>query len=259
MVTGGHVAGIQTAAQRWTALGVFMGIFLATGATSRQPRVPRLSAVTEGGPGPPTIVLLHGYCSSEKDWIPLAKAIQVRHGTRFLFPRGPEIGKRTDAALAGRAWWSLDLEGELREPGVGADLSLERPAGIEHAARAVRAFLARQGNRVAQPFILGGFSQGAMVAAQVAFGSEEPLRALVLLSGTLVDEASWKANFGRRKGLHVFMAHGRSDSTLSFEAADRMHSEMSAAGVDVTWFPFDGGHETPATVVAALSEFLSHL
>ena len=98
-----------------------------------------------------------------------------------------------------------------------------------------------------------------MVAAQVAFLSDEPLRALVLLSGTLVDEALWKANFARRKGLRVFIAHGRTDPVLSFGAAERMQSEMSAAGIQVTWFPFDGEHETPTTVITALNEFLSHL
>jgi phospholipase/carboxylesterase len=97
------------------------------------------------------------------------------------------------------------------------------------------------------------------VAAQVAFLSDEPLRALVLLSGTLVDEALWKANYARRKGLRVFIAHGRTDSTLSFDVADRMRGEMADAGLLVTWFPFDGGHETPAQVVSALNEFLAHL
>ena len=238
---------------------LLLGILVATSAMSRQPRVPRLSAVTRGGKGPPTFVLLHGYCSSERDWVPFAKSIQLPRSTRFLFPRGPEAAKRTDGGPAGRAWWHLDLAADVRDHGLGADLSAEKPPGIEHAAQAVRALLTRQGNRAAQPFILGGFSQGAMVAAQVAFRSDEPLRALVLLSGTLVDERSWKANFARRKGLRAFIAHGRSDPTLSFEAADRMRSEMAAAGIEVTWFPFDGGHEIPTEVVVALNEFLSHL
>lgn len=246
----------ETAAHRVRMLAALVGLLLATTAMSRPPR---LSALTRGGPGPPTIVLLHGYSSSEKDWIPFAKSIQAQRNARFLFPRGPEPAKRTDGAPAGRAWWHLDLAGARRVQGLGADLSQQRPAGIERAAQAVRAFLARQGNRAGRPFILGGFSQGAMVAAHVAFQSEEPLQALVLLSGTLVDEPSWKANFARRKGLHVFIAHGRADPTLSFEAADRMRSEMASAGMEVTWFPFDGGHETPATVVAALNEFLSRL
>jgi phospholipase/carboxylesterase len=226
---------------------------------SRPPRAPRLSAITKGGKGPPTIVLLHGFCSSETDWIPFAKSIRLPPSTRFIFPRGPESAKRSDGAPPGRAWWRLDLASNMRDGVLGADLSTEKPVGIENAALAVRALLARQGNRSTQPFILGGFSQGAMVAAQVAFRSDEPLRALVLLSGTLVDEASWQANFARRKGLHVFMAHGRKDPTLSFEIAERMHSEMTAAGLEVTWFPFDGEHETPAEVIVALNAFLAHL
>jgi phospholipase/carboxylesterase len=153
----------------------------------------------------------------------------------------------------------LDLASNMRDGALGADLSAEKPAGIERAAQEVRALLARQGNRARQPFILGGFSQGAMVAAQVAFLSDEPLRALVLLSGTLVDEALWKANYTRRKGLHVFISHGRTDPILSFDVADRMRSELTAAGILVTWFPFDGGHETPVEVVAALNEFFAHL
>ena len=226
---------------------------------SRQTGVPRLSAITKGGKGPPTMVMLHGYCSAEKDWLPFAKSIQLPPSTRFIFPRGPEPARRSDGAPTGRAWWKLDLASNMRDGGLGADLSGEKPAGIEHAAKAVRALLTRQGNRATQPFILGGFSQGAMVAAQVAFQSDEPLRALVLLSGTLVDETLWKAHYASRAGLHVFMSHGRTDPTLSFEVADRMRADMTAAGIQVTWFPFDGGHEIPAEVVVALNAFLAHL
>ena len=226
---------------------------------SPSPRVPRLATLTKGGKGPPTIVLLHGYCSSERDWVPFAKSIRLPRGTRFLFPRGPETAKRTDGRPAGRAWWHLDLAADVHGDGLGADLSAEKPQGIEQAANAVRSFLAEQGNRTAQPFILGGFSQGAMVAAQVAFRSDEPLRALVLLSGTLVNKASWKAGFTRRKGLRVFIAHGRADPILSFAVAERMQREMEAAGINVTWFPFDGVHETPAVVITALNQFLERL
>lgn len=238
---------------------MFAAILVAASAMAPPPSVPRLSAITRGGKGPPTVVLLHGFCSSEKDWLPFAKSILLSRGTRFLFPRGPKSARRSDGAPTGRAWWHLDLAPRMRDGALGADLSAEKPAEIESAAQAVRALLAQRGNRAAQPFILGGFSQGAMVAAQVAFQSDEPLRALVLLSGTLVDEASWKANFAQRKGLHVFISHGRSDPTLSFEIAERMRSEMAAAGMLVTWFPFDGGHEIPAEVVVALNEFFTHL
>lgn len=245
--------------KRWKTLLVFLAIVFVAGAISKRPRVPRLSALIKGGKGPVTVVLLHGYCSSENDWMPFMKTIQLPPGTRFIFPRGPESAKRSDGEPAGRAWWHLDLSKNMHRGILGADLSAKNPVGIEHAAQAVHALLTRQGNRTGQPFILGGFSQGAMVAAQVAFLSDEPLRALVLLSGTIVDETSWDANYARRKGLQVFLSHGRNDPILSFETAERMRSQMTAAGIEVTWFPFDGGHETPAEVIVALNEFFAHL
>lgn len=245
--------------RRWRTLLVFVGVLAGSNAMSRSPRAARLAAIAKGGDGPPTMVLLHGYGSSENDWVPFAKTIALPPGARFLFPRGPESARRSDGAPAGRAWWHLDLSTRVHAGVLGADLSAKKPAGIERAARAVRALLARRGNRAAQPFILGGFSQGAMVAAEVAFLSDEPLRALVLLSGTVVDQKLWSANYARRKGLHVFIAHGRSDPTLSFAVAERMRGEMADAGLLVTWFPFDGGHEISADVVTALNEFLLHL
>ena len=98
-----------------------------------------------------------------------------------------------------------------------------------------------------------------MVASEVAFRSDVELRALVLLSGTPVDEASWERHFDRRRGTPVFMSHGRADGTLPFAVAERFRSKLEAAGVKVTWCPFDGGHEIPATVVIALNRFIDGL
>jgi phospholipase/carboxylesterase len=57
----------------------------------------------------------------------------------------------------------------------------------------------------------------------------------------------------------VFLAHGRTDPVLSFEVGDRFRQRLEAAGLEVTWCPFDGGHEIPATVVVALNGFLERL
>ena len=55
----------------------------------------------------------------------------------------------------------------------------------------------------------------------------------------------------------MFIAHGRGDQSLSFAAAERLQTEMQESGLVVTWYPFSGGHEMPADVVAALNEFLA--
>jgi phospholipase/carboxylesterase len=81
----------------------------------------------------------------------------------------------------------------------------------------------------------------------------------VLLSGTTVDEAGWEAGLPARRGLPVFISHGRADVILPFAVADRLRHKLVAAGLRVHWQPFDGGHEIPAEVVAALNLFLGGL
>ncbi len=107
--------------------------------------------------------------------------------------------------------------------------------------------------------MLGGFSQGAMVAAELTFRSDVRIDALVLLSGTLVDEATWEQHFRKRRGVPVFLSHGTSDPVLPFLVADRFRAKLEAAGLRVTWVPFEGGHEMPAAVIVALNEFLARL
>jgi phospholipase/carboxylesterase len=234
-----------------------MFTLLAVGAACN--RRPELTTVVYGGPGPPTLVLLHGYGSSAERWEPFTKTIRWPAGGRFVFPQGPDLAARTDGVLDGRAWWRLDLRSSIPPGQSLPDLSGTKPEGLKVAAALVEDLLDRLQRSPGGPIVLGGFSQGAMVASEVAFRSDVKLRALVLLSGTLVDEASWERHFDSRRGMPVFMAHGRADRTLPFAVAERFRLKLEAAGVKVTWVPFDGGHEIPAAVVIALNGFIEGL
>jgi phospholipase/carboxylesterase len=214
-----------------------------------------LQTIVAGGEGPPTLVLLHGYGSSPEKWAPFTRTIWLPPGGRFVFPRGPETTVPPDGPPDGRAWWRLDLAAHIPPGSSLPDLSATSPPGIRNAGDRVRRLLDDLQSRAEPALVLGGFSQGAMVASQVAFTSDAPLRALVLLSGTTVDEAAWVPGLSRRRGLRVFLSHGRSDHVLPFDMAERFRARLESAGLRVTWFPFDGGHEIPAEVVVALNRF----
>ena len=220
---------------------------------------PRLTALRAGGAGPPTMVLLHGYGSSAEQWLPFTHSIPFPPQGRFLLPEAPETFVRLSGASQGRAWWDLDLAAHRRPGQLGVDLVGLDPRGLERAAKLVRDLLASEGNSAHRPFVLGGFSQGAMVSCQVAFASDEPLAALVILSGTPINQAAWRPLLARRKGLPVFMSHGRSDAILPYDLAETLRADLVAAGLAVTFVPFDGGHEIPAEVVVALGNFLAQV
>jgi phospholipase/carboxylesterase len=214
---------------------------------------PPLESFAHGGSGPPTLVLLHGYGSAAEEWMPFTKVIAWPAEGRFVFPQGPEFRPG-----GGRAWWPLDLYSNIAADGV-PDLSATTPPGLPAAADRVIDLLKGIRAAAGPPVVLGGFSQGAMVTSEVAFRTDTPLNALVLLSPTIVNESIWKAGYSRRRGLPVFIAHGRNDRVLSFAIADRFRQELEGAGLEVTWLPFDGEHMIPGKVVAALNTFLARV
>jgi phospholipase/carboxylesterase len=222
-------------------------------------RRPQLATIVHGGKGPPTLVLLHGYGSSAERWMPFTQTIRWPADGRFIFPQGPERTVPPDGPVDGRAWWRFDLASYIPSGKSIPDLSRGRPPGLKVAASLVEDVLRDRRSVPRGPVVLGGFSQGAIVASEVAFRSEVPLSALILLSATLVDEPSWETHFRQRRDLPVFIAHGRADPVLPFEVADRFRQKLEAAGLQVTWCPFDGGHEMPAVVIVALNQFIQRL
>lgn len=219
----------------------------------------------EVGTGRTPVILMHGYASSPQEWLPFSETIVIPLSRRFVFPQAPGTTTPPDGPTSGRAWWRLDL---ASYPKMGrasrglSDLSHSRPEGLHLAAKGVQLLCTDLYDRLGyrrEDLIVGGFSQGAMVASELAFRSREPLRALVLLSGTPVDQRSWLQGMRVRRGLPVFIAHGRQDDVLPFQGAARLQQTMREAGLQVTWVPFNGGHETPAEVVAALNQFLAGL
>ncbi|HKA89563.1 MAG TPA: hypothetical protein VKE22_17980 [Haliangiales bacterium] len=210
-----------------------------------------------GGGDGPLVVLCHGFGAPGDDLVPLGEVLPAPPGTRFFFPEAPlSLGGALGDA---RAWWMIDL---LRiemsmHAGRGFDLSGEIPEGLADAAAKLEAVLGELRRRSpTAPLVLGGFSQGAMLSADLAARTDIPLAGLVLLSGTLVAAKEWAPLLPRRGGLKVFQSHGTADPLLSYQGATRLRDLLAGAGLEVRFVPFPGGHEIPRQVLALLGQFL---
>jgi phospholipase/carboxylesterase len=203
-----------------------------------------------------TCVLLHGFGAPGDDLVALAEYLPAR----CVFPVAPlELLSMSTGA---RAWWLLDLdklEQELRA-GVPRDRRGEIPDGLpaarDHVLRLLDQLQARLGVPDAQ-LVLGGFSQGAMLALDVALHRAAPPAAIVLMSGTLVAESEWQPRMSKLAGVPVFQSHGRRDPLLPFEVAEVLRDRLITAGARVEWTQFLGGHEIPPVVLDGVSRFLA--
>jgi len=214
----------------------------------------------EAGTGPLPFLLLHGYGSTAAEWIPFTHTIRLPSDRRFVMPEGPETTVPPDGPATGRAWWRLGLDAHRRTSDGLPDLARTTPPELAASDRRIRTLLdelATRGRYPRERQMLAGFSQGGIIAADIAFTTDEPIEALILMSTTFVNETAWRAGMPRRRGLRVFISHGRNDDILPFDVAVRLQQAMRDAGLQVTWFPFAGGHEMPAEVVTALNAFLA--
>jgi phospholipase/carboxylesterase len=214
----------------------------------------------EGGGSGPVVVLMHGYGAPGDDLVALQRVIPVPRDVRFVFPEAP-LSPPELRAFGGRAWWPIDVmalqqaaaQGRIRERMNSA------PPGLAEARAQLIAMLdvmERELNVTSDRVLLGGFSQGSMLACDVALRDPRALAGLVLLSSTPLCISEWQPLMAARKGLPVFQTHGEYDNILPHALALEQRDMLQAAGLPVTWVSFRGGHELPEVVLSGLSRFI---
>lgn len=213
-----------------------------------------------GRPGGPVVVLLHGFGAPGTDLVPLWRVLDVPHEVRFVFPEAP-VSLAPMGYGAGRAWWMLDLEAmERRARGEDVpDRSGEVPDGLGPAHAQLDAMMADLQTRMGvgpERIVLGGFSQGSMLACDWALQAGVPLAGLALLSSTLIARDRWAAGMASLASTPVLQTHGSEDPLLPLSAAETLRDLLREAGVDVEWLEFRGGHELPGDVLSALAAFI---
>ena len=214
----------------------------------------------KGGGRGPLVLLLHGFGAPGDDLVPLADALNVPAGTRFMFPEGP-LSLSFGPGDA-RAWWLIDMARIAQDRAAGRvrDLSQDIPKGLAPARETMLAFLKEIEQKLSadpRKTILGGFSQGAMLSCDLMLRTTQPYAGLVQLSGTLLAAQEWGPLFQKRKGLPVFQSHGVQDEILSYVGAERLRDQLAHAGLSVEWHNFRGGHEIPQVVLQRLGLFIT--
>jgi phospholipase/carboxylesterase len=209
----------------------------------------------------PVLVLMHGYGAPGSDLVPLWRQLRVPRELRFVFPEAPiSLDPSDSSSYAPRAWWHIDIA-RLQlalQTGRAQELVNETPAGMAEARERVHSMLDAIERDLGVPrerLVLGGFSQGAMLAADTVLQSERSFAGLVILSGALVSASSWRPRMALRSGMRVLQSHGRADPILPFAVAEMLQNELGQAGLRVTWLPFNGGHAIPDAVLEALGQF----
>ena len=156
--------------------------------------------VPNSDPNALTVICMHGYGADMRDLAPLAQEIETQRPITWFFPDAPEV-----LDWGGRAWFPIDVAAfeEAQRTGTPRDLSLKEPEGLEWAREELQRFIKGLG-KPWESIVLMGFSQGAMLAVDLAMRAESLPAGVVILSGTLVDKKTAAELASAKKGLPFF-------------------------------------------------------
>jgi phospholipase/carboxylesterase len=174
--------------------------------------------------GPPegALVLLHGRGADEHDLAPLADALDPERRLVALMPRGPL------SLPPGGAHWYRVMQIGYPDPSTFLPTYRAAAAWLDDA-------LAQRGVAIERT-VLGGFSQGAVMAYALGLGEgRERPAALIALSGFVPTVDGFALGLDGLDGYPVAIGHGRFDPVIEARFGRDASERLAEAGADVLW------------------------
>jgi phospholipase/carboxylesterase len=196
----------------------------------------------EDNPDKPAVILIHGYGANYQDLASLSAEIAPEDDWNWYFPNG-HLEIPLGFMMTGRAWFPIDMEAFERAQREGTFRIFKniRPEGFDEA-------MTRLENSVTEicqkhkTVILGGFSQGAMIASHLGLKMGDKIKGLLLFSANFVDENSMKEIVKGSEGKPFFQSHGTQDPILNILGGKELYEFLIENGLKGDFYDFQGGH-----------------
>jgi phospholipase/carboxylesterase len=198
------------------------------------------------GDGPhPTILAMHGWGSNALDLMGLAPYIADGR-CLMLCPQGPvEVAV---GAVNGYGWYRLRM---------GAPPDLE---AMGSAAESLMHFVDAAVERYPvdrRKLVVMGFSQGGVMAYNLALRHPERFAALAALSTWFPEELAEHAHGGEALAqMPALVQHGRADDMIEITKARQSVERLRALKLPLAYREYDCGHEITVEGIRDLSKFL---
>jgi phospholipase/carboxylesterase len=191
-----------------------------------------------------TLVLMHGRGVDENDLFPLFDILDPDRRLAAFTPRAPlqPPGHR------GNHWYVV--------PRVGYP---DRET-FHHTYELLGGWLDSVAEETGIPLertVLGGFSQGGVMAYATGLGSGRPRPAGILALSCFVPAvAGWEPDLNGRQDLPVYHSHGTADPIITIEFGRAAHEALDGK-VDLTYREHPGGHTIDPRAFDEMREFVA--
>jgi phospholipase/carboxylesterase len=177
------------------------------------------------------LVLHHGRGASEHDLVPLGEVLDPSHRLHVVAPRAP-------LSLPGAPGYHWYVVPRIGYPDPDTFRSSAKALGEFHDGLWERTGIAPERT------VLGGFSMGTVMSHALGLEGDRPVPAGILgFSGFVPTVEGWAPDLDGRRGLPVFVAHGRNDPVIDVAFGRRARELLEDGGLDVEYHESDVGHQ----------------
>lgn len=196
--------------------------------------------------GEPTgaLILMHGRGVDQYDLLPLLDVLDSERRLLGICPGGPI----TDLAPGGRHWYVIRSVG-FPDPATFAQTYELLGTSLASALDSYGIAWDRT--------VLGGFSQGAVMALALGLGSSRPRPAGILaLSGFIPTVDGWEPSPEQAQGLSAFLSHGAADTIIPVDFARQAKEKLESLGSDLTYRETPMGHAIDPRMLPEIQEWI---
>ena len=199
-------------------------------------------------PRPWLLVLMHGVGSNEQDLFSLASQIPDRFhvvSLRAPFRMGP----------GAHAWFDFSIE-----PNGDRSINAEQEARSRALAAQAVAAAAEQLGIPPERVVVGGFSQGGIMALSLLLTRPELMHAALVWHSRLLQQVlPHAAPADALRGKRLWLSHGTHDNVIPLAHAQAIAHHMAPLPVAVEYHEFPSAHEIRPSELAATVAWLESL
>jgi phospholipase/carboxylesterase len=180
----------------------------------------------------PVIIMLHGYGSNESDLFDLSTMLDERYIVFSL--RAPLAAKDQ-----GFCWYSLEFLPNQQFKHNYTETIESRKKIMSFISNACKAY----GIDSTQVFLMG-FSQGAIMAYDIAVSNPKKIKGVMALSGLMLTEtAALKTDALKLAEVKFYIAHGYSDNVIKIAEAEKANEYLKLKKVkDLLYINYEMPH-----------------
>lgn len=198
------------------------------------------------------VIWLHGLGADCHDFEGLVPQLGLSHkAVRFVFPNAPIRPVTVNGGMKMRAWYDI------------LEMSLDRKVdmnNIQESTAQIESIIETLGEQgiPSERVIMAGFSQGGVIAYQVALFGKYPLAGVMALSTYLADpDAVPAAEVSINSATPILIHHGSFDPVVAPVLAGRARARLDELGFQTEYQVYDMPHSVCPEQVGDIANWLA--